>query len=53
MQVRWQQLMVKLTVWMAAEVILNLVGTDSLADYSEFLYRSYGGDSAIQRCVKG
>ncbi len=40
MKVKWKQLIVKLTVWMAAEVILSLVGTDYLADYSEFIYRS-------------
>jgi hypothetical protein len=42
MKVRWKQFILKLTVWMAAECILSLVGTDYLADYSEFIYRSYG-----------
>ena len=41
MQVRWKQLGIKLTVWMTMEVILNLVGSDYLADYGEFLHRSY------------
>ena len=38
MQTRWKKLLVKVTAWLAAEIILNLLGLDSLADYSEFLY---------------
>ncbi|GAB4187787.1 MAG: hypothetical protein Fur006_27860 [Coleofasciculaceae cyanobacterium] len=38
MQTRWKKVIVKVTAWLAAEIILNLIGLDSLADYSEFLY---------------
>ena len=38
MQTRWKKLIVKVTAWLAAEIILNLLGLDNLADYSEFLY---------------
>lgn len=33
----WQKLLVKMTFWLLAEIILTLVGLDDLADYSEFL----------------
>jgi hypothetical protein len=38
MEIHWKTVLVKLIVWLAAEVILNLLGLDSLADYSEFLH---------------
>jgi hypothetical protein len=33
-----RQLFLKTTTWLIAEVILNLVGLDNLADYSEFIF---------------
>ncbi len=38
MKLQWRKLLVKTTVWIAAEIILNLIGLDNLADYSEFIY---------------
>lgn len=38
MQIHWKTALLKLIVWIAAEVVLNLLGLDSLADYSEFLH---------------
>jgi hypothetical protein len=38
MKLEWKKVLVKSTVWLAAEIILNLLGLDTLADYSEFLY---------------
>ena len=38
MKLEWKKVLVKSTVWLAAEIILNLLGVDTLADYSEFLY---------------
>ena len=38
MNLPWRKLLVKTTVWIAAEIILNLLGLDNLADYSEFIY---------------
>lgn len=35
--IQWQKLILKLVIWGAAEVTLNLIGVDHLADYSEFL----------------
>ena len=37
MKVKFGKLIVNLTVWALSEVTLNLVGLDTLADYSEFL----------------
>lgn len=31
----------KLVTWIFAEIILNLVGFDNLADYSEFIFDSH------------
>lgn len=33
-----QTVLQKLIVWIAAEILLNCTGLDSLADYSEFLH---------------
>lgn len=38
MQAQWQKILVKLTFWLIIEILLNLLGLDSLADYSEFLF---------------
>ena len=40
MNVRWRKLLVKTSFWLATEIILNLVGIDDLADYSEFIYEN-------------
>lgn len=36
MQVKWGKMAAKVTVWLAAEILLGLVGLDNLADYGEF-----------------
>ena len=33
----WHKLFAKLLFWLTAEIVLNAVGLDNLADYSEFL----------------
>ncbi len=38
MKAQWKTLLVKTTIWLAAEIILNLLGLDNLADYSEFVF---------------
>lgn len=37
MQVKWGKMAAKITVWLAVEVLLGLVGLDNLADYGEFM----------------
>lgn len=34
----WKKVAVKTSVWIVSEIVLNLVGTDSLADYGEFVF---------------
>ena len=41
MQVKWKKLLAKTVVWLAAEILLNFLGLDELADYSEFIYESH------------
>jgi hypothetical protein len=38
MNAKWKKLLFKVTVWLVAEIYLNLLGLDNLADYSEFLF---------------
>lgn len=37
METRWGNLIIKITIWLAAEVFLTAIGIDDIADYSEFL----------------
>jgi len=37
---RWKRTAVEITVWLVAEIVLNLLGLDELADYSEFLFKN-------------
>lgn len=37
MQVHWGKMAAKLSVWVATEILLSLVGLDHLADYGEFM----------------
>ncbi len=34
----WKALLIRTTVWLAAEVMLSIIGLDDLADYSEYLF---------------
>ena len=34
---KWQQLIWKILFWIVIETMFNLIGIDTLADYSEFL----------------
>ncbi|MEW6497162.1 MAG: hypothetical protein AB1589_32365 [Cyanobacteriota bacterium] len=38
MQTQWQKIFVKITFWLIVEIVLNLLGLDNLADYSEFVF---------------
>ena len=43
MRCHWKALIIKTSVWLLSEVVLNLCGTDTIADYSEFLMAQQGG----------
>ena len=38
MDIRWKTLFTRTLIWLAAEVVLNSMGLDTLADYSEFVF---------------
>ena len=38
MDIRWRFALGKFFVWLAAEIILSMLGIDDLADYSEFIF---------------
>lgn len=38
MNIQWKKLLLTTTIWLATEIILNLLGLDNLADYSEFVF---------------
>jgi hypothetical protein len=38
MKFYWKKVLLKTTIWLAAEIMLNLLGLDNIADYSEFVY---------------
>ena len=37
MKINHNKLIINLTIWAVSEITLNLIGLDTLADYSEFL----------------
>ena len=38
MHVKWKKLLTRGLVWLAAEIFLNFLGVDYLADYTEFIF---------------
>ncbi len=38
MKRQWQKGLARTAVWLAAEILLNFLGLDDLADYSEFVF---------------
>ncbi|WP_201026066.1 hypothetical protein [Mastigocoleus testarum] len=45
-KVLWRKLFLKTFVWLITELLLNLIGIDDLADYSEFLFENRTSNSA-------
>ena len=35
---RWKRIVVRIAVWLVAEVVFNLFGIDDIADYGEFVF---------------
>ncbi|AFY78678.1 MAG: hypothetical protein IGR93_00510 [Hydrococcus sp. C42_A2020_068] len=44
----WRNLLLKTAGWLIAETILNLVGLDNLADYSEFILARHSSAEAAE-----
>ena len=38
MKIKWQKLIFRVGTWLALEIFLGYVGTDTIADYSEFIF---------------
>lgn len=38
MRIKWKALLTKTVIWLLAEILLNIMGLDTLADYSEFVF---------------
>lgn len=38
MNVKWKKLLARVAFWLLTEILLNLLGLDNLADYSEFVF---------------
>jgi hypothetical protein len=38
MRIKWKKLIICLSIWLTTEILLNLIGIDDLADYSEFIF---------------
>ena len=51
MQVKWQTLITKVVVWILLESLLNLLGLDQLANYSEFLSHARSTSLASARVL--
>ncbi len=41
MYIRWKKLFTNTLIWLAAEIILNSMGIDTLADYGEFVFAQH------------
>ena len=40
-QKHWKKLLLRTTLWLVAEIYLNFLGIDDLADYSEFIFERH------------
>lgn len=47
MNARWQKGLAEIAIWLTAEIILNFLGLDNLADYSEFIFKHKGAGSSL------
>jgi hypothetical protein len=41
MTVQWNQFIIRTSLWLLGEIALNLIGLDTLADYSEFVFEPH------------
>jgi hypothetical protein len=48
MKTQWQKIWVKAIAWLVVEIVLNLVGLDNLADYSEFIFEKEAAIAKLQ-----
>ncbi|VEP14943.1 conserved membrane hypothetical protein [Hyella patelloides LEGE 07179] len=53
MGVKWKKLISRIAFWLIAEIILNLLGLDNLADYSEFVFEKDSACSEQSNLIIG
>ncbi len=52
MKILWHKLLLKLTIWLVLEIVLNLMGLDDMADYSEFVFtHNNTATASVDVCV--
>ena len=39
MKVKWSHLILKILIWLSAEIYLTAIGLDNLADYGEYVFQ--------------
>lgn len=49
MQTQWQKTLIQISFWLILEILLNLLGLDNLADYSEFVFDQK--TITVSRCI--
>ncbi len=47
-KINYQQLLSKIIIWLALEIIFNLIGIDEIADFSEFIMQDKTNIIAVQ-----
>ena len=47
-QARWRKTLLKGTLWLSSELVLGLIGMDTVADYGEFLSKPQVADHINQ-----
>jgi hypothetical protein len=48
MKTQWQKIWVKAIAWLVVEIVLNVLGLDNLADYSEFIFEKEAAIARLQ-----
>ena len=38
MNVKWRKLIIRGSLWLTLEIVLNCIGIDDMADYSEYIF---------------
>ncbi len=52
MKILWHKLLLKLTIWLVLEIVLNLMGLDDMADYSEFVFTHHNNTTvSVDVCL--
>lgn len=50
-QINWKIFIIHLIFWLTTEFLLNIVGIDDLADYSEFIFERHSFHNFTYICI--